>query len=229
MAIREALLALLERGPANAYQLKKDFDRTIGLTWPLNMGQVSTTLQRLGRDGLVEEQPVGDRPADKSTAGEGGATADIPAARSRLRAQSPAPIWRLTPSGRRELERWWRSPVTPEQRGRDELVMKLAVAVEVPGLDVSALIQHQRHALQQLLHDVTRLRRNTPADEVSTRLVLDHHLFITEAELRWLDTVDAAQLRASIRRAQTTTDAAPGTANDVNDKDNASSREGIPA
>ena len=50
MAIREALLALLERGPASAYQLKKDFDRTIGLTWPLNMGQVSTTLQRLNRD-----------------------------------------------------------------------------------------------------------------------------------------------------------------------------------
>ena len=180
MAIREALLALLERGPASAYQLKKDFDRTIGLTWPLNMGQVSTTLQRLNRDGLIEETaPTTSGSNDVGTA-------------------AAAPLWRLTNSGAQELDRWWRSPITPEQRGRDELVMKLAVAVEIPGLDVSELIQHQRHALQQLLHDITRLRRQTPPTELATRLVLDHHIFITEAELRWLDTVDGTQLRAQL-------------------------------
>lgn len=180
MAIREALLALLERGPANAYQLKKDFDRTIGLTWPLNMGQVSTTLQRLNRDGLIEETaPTTSGSNDVGTA-------------------AAAPLWRLTNSGAQELDRWWRSPITPEQRGRDELVMKLAVAVEIPGLDVSELIQHQRHALQQLLHDITRLRRQTSPTELATRLVLDHHIFITEAELRWLDTVDETQLRAQL-------------------------------
>ena len=114
MAIREALLALLERGPASAYQLKKDFDRTIGLTWPLNMGQVSTTLQRLNRDGLIEETaPTTSGSNDVGTA-------------------AAAPLWRLTNSGAQELDRWWRSPITPEQRGRDELVMKLAVAVEIP-------------------------------------------------------------------------------------------------
>ena len=58
--------------------------------------------------------------------------------------------------------------------------------------------QHQRHALQQLLHDITRLRRQTPPTELATRLVLDHHIFITEAELRWLDTVDETQLRAQL-------------------------------
>ncbi|KFI51188.1 Transcriptional regulator, padR type [Bifidobacterium breve] len=95
MAIREALLALLERGPASAYQLKKDFDRTIGLTWPLNMGQVSTTLQRLNRDGLIEETaPTTSGSNDVGTA-------------------AAAPLWRLTNSGAQELDRWWRSPHYP--------------------------------------------------------------------------------------------------------------------
>lgn len=44
MAIREALMALLEQGPASAYQLKRRFERTTSSIWPLNMGQVSTTL-----------------------------------------------------------------------------------------------------------------------------------------------------------------------------------------
>lgn len=193
MAIREALLALLERGPASAYQLKKDFDHTIGLTWPLNMGQVSTTLQRLNRDGLIEETTTAT-----NDSGDVSAVA------------ASTPLWRLTDSGAQELDRWWRSPVTPEQRGRDELVMKLAVAVEIPGLDVSELIQHQRHALQQLLHDITRLRRQTLSTELATRLVLDHHIFITEAELRWLDTVDETQLRAQLAQHPVST---PLTAN----------------
>ena len=42
MAIKEALLALLQREPASAYQLKKDFDATTSQTWPLNIGHVYT-------------------------------------------------------------------------------------------------------------------------------------------------------------------------------------------
>ena len=57
MAIREALLALLEQSPSTAYQLKQGFERTTSRIWPLNMGQISTTLQRLHRDGLIEEEP----------------------------------------------------------------------------------------------------------------------------------------------------------------------------
>ena len=51
MAIREALLALLEQSPSTAYQLKQGFERATSRIWPLNMGQISTTLQRLHRMG----------------------------------------------------------------------------------------------------------------------------------------------------------------------------------
>lgn len=251
MAIREALLALLERGPASAYQLKRDFERTTSDTWPLNMGQVSTTLRRLERDGLIEQSgkdgwtdddggmgaasvsayaeasaPAGTTSAtDMSTTDapatgtpmDGGATVsptthDVPttglpttdgtavslAAQTRTQtahaSASSAPIlWTLTEDGHAEVARWWSQPVLPEQRGRDELVMKLAFAVVTPGVDVTALVQRQRIAMQRLLHDVTRARRATPHEDLAARLVLDHRIFTTEAELRWLDALDGAR------------------------------------
>ena len=58
MSIRQGLLALLEQGPMYGYQLRAEFEARTGATWPLNVGQVYTTLGRLERDGLVE--PAGD-------------------------------------------------------------------------------------------------------------------------------------------------------------------------
>ena len=154
MAIREALLALLEQSPSTAYQLKQGFERATSRIWPLNMGQISTTLQRLHRDGLIEEEP---------------------------KRHDEAVVWKLTDDGRREAEQWWLTPVTLEQRGRDELVMKLAFAAVTPGVDLNQLIERQRICLQRLLHDVTRAKRLTDADNIAARLVLDHHIFATEA------------------------------------------------
>ena len=54
MTVRNALLALLEQGPMYGYQLRAEFERRTGATWPLNVGQVYTTLSRLERDGFVE-------------------------------------------------------------------------------------------------------------------------------------------------------------------------------
>ena len=54
MAVREGLLALLIEGPRHGYQLKSEFEAATGGVWPLNVGQVYTTLDRLERDGLVD-------------------------------------------------------------------------------------------------------------------------------------------------------------------------------
>lgn len=169
MSVKHALMALLSRGPSTTYQLKKDFDHTTGQTWPLNIGQVSTTLQRLARDELVYRDDADDAGIEP---------------------------WQLSAAGYRELEGWWSRPVDREQRGRDELIMKLALAVETPGVDVTALVQRQRSAMQQLLHDVTRARRTISQEELAARLVLDSHIFTTEAELRWLDAVEGEVAKA---------------------------------
>jgi DNA-binding PadR family transcriptional regulator len=49
-----ALLALLSEGPKYGLRLQSEFESRTGRVWPLNVGQVYTTLQRLERDGLVE-------------------------------------------------------------------------------------------------------------------------------------------------------------------------------
>ncbi|MFV0430380.1 MAG: PadR family transcriptional regulator [Arachnia sp.] len=164
MSVKHALLALLEPGPATAYQLKKAFDSATGDTWPLNLGQVSTTLQRLERDGFIGLSPTA--------------------------APGAADTWQLTESGTAAVVAWWRSPVAREPQGRDELVIKLALAVTSPGVDVRALVQLQRTSLQATLHDVTRALRSVARDDLPAHLVLQHHIFAIEAEIRWLDAVE---------------------------------------
>ena len=60
MSVRHALLALLSEGPKYGLQLRQEFEARTGEVWPLNVGQVYTTLQRLERDGLVESDDTGD-------------------------------------------------------------------------------------------------------------------------------------------------------------------------
>ena len=131
MSVKQALLALLEQGPMYGYQLRSEFEQRTGATWPLNVGQVYTTLSRLERDGLVEGTGVDDQ---------------------------GHVMYRVTESGRDEVAAWFTSPVARTQPPRDELAIKLALAVTVPGVDVGALIQQQRSATMGALQDYTRLK-----------------------------------------------------------------------
>ena len=54
MSVRHAVLALLSEGPKYGLRLQQEFEERTGEVWPLNVGQVYITLQRLERDGLVE-------------------------------------------------------------------------------------------------------------------------------------------------------------------------------
>ena len=58
MSIRHSLLALLSEGPKYGFQLRQEFESSTGEVWPLNVGQVYTTLHRLERDGLAQSDDV---------------------------------------------------------------------------------------------------------------------------------------------------------------------------
>jgi DNA-binding PadR family transcriptional regulator len=159
--VRNGLLALLERGPMYGWKLRAEFEASTGATWPLNIGQVYTTLARLERDGLVE--PV-------ESDAEGRVT------------------YRITDAGRDEIQAWFATPVGGEARPRDELAIKLAMALSTPGVDAHRVIQTQRTATLRALQDLTRLKAG--ADEVADAawlLVLESMIFKAEAEVRWLD------------------------------------------
>lgn len=185
MSVKHAMLALLAAAPSSTYQLRKRFDASTGQGLPLNIGQVSSTLQRLERDGMVTRDGT-LAASDTQATGDGAGAGQL---------------WRLRQAGRDELASWWASPVLAEQRGRDELVMKLALAIVTPGVDVTALLQSQRTSTQRTMHDLTRVRRDVARDDIVGRLVVDHHIFTAEAELRWLDDAEAALQRAALQGA----------------------------
>ena len=171
MSVKHGLLALLEHGPRYGYQLRTAFEESTGGTWPLNIGQVYTTLSRLERDELVRPLPQSD----------GG--------------QRP---YEITDAGRAELAEWFATPVSRTDRPRDELAIKLALALTTPGVDVRAVVQTQRTATMRTLQEYTRLKaRGGQPEDLSWQLVLDGMLFQAEAEIRWLDHCEASLVRYS--------------------------------
>jgi DNA-binding PadR family transcriptional regulator len=163
MSVKLGLLALLDEKPMYGYQLHTAFKERTGDTWPLNIGQIYTTLARLERDGLVE--PAGDD-------GDG------------------HQFYALTDDGRAEIDRWFTTPVARADRPRDELAIKLAVALTVSDVDVREVIQTQRTATLRDLQEMTRQKRTLGDDDLASALALDSLIFQAEAEARWLDSCE---------------------------------------
>jgi DNA-binding PadR family transcriptional regulator len=180
MSVRHALLALLCEGPKYGLQLRQEFEAGTGEVWPLNVGQVYTTLQRLERDGLVESEGAGS--------------------------EGPQKGYRLTPAGRDEIDAWLRTPMDTWDPPRDELVIKVLVALRVPGVDVHAVIQaHRRHVIEAMQR-YTQMKGGATDDDVALAVVVDAQLFRLEAVVRWLD---AADTRLAGRGAAALAPAAP--------------------
>lgn len=173
MSIRHALLALLSEGPKYGLQLRQEFEERTGDVWPLNVGQVYTTLQRLERDGLVSS--------------DGSDTADTAGTQK---------AFRITADGLDELRSWLRRPPDLSAPPRDELVIKVLVAIRVPGIDVHEVIQAHRRHVVEVMQQWTRVKRDAAENEVNLGLVVDAELFRLDSVARWLD---AAQSR--LRRA----------------------------
>ena len=170
MSVRHALLALLTEGPKYGLQLRQEFEARTGEVWPLNVGQVYTTLQRLERDGLVESD--GDD-------------------------EGPQKGFRITGRGEAELTAWLRTPPDLSSPPRDELVIKILIARQVPHVEVHEVIQRHRRYLVQLMQEWTRLKEYAADRDVGFGLVVDAELFRLDAAVRWLDAADGRIRRAA--------------------------------
>ena len=170
MSVRHALLALLSQGPKYGLQLRDEFEERTGEVWPLNVGQVYTTLQRLERDGLVESDDDAEGGAQKS--------------------------FRITNDGADELSRWLHTPPDLSSPPRDELVIKVLVAIHVSGVDVHDVIQTHRRHVVELMQEWTRVKRDARPPDVHLALVVDAELFRLDSVARWLDAAES-RLRRS--------------------------------
>ncbi len=166
--VQHALLALLSQQPRHGYELHDLFEAAVAGHWALNPGQIYSSLDRLARDGLVVEESV-----------EKGGGPD-------------KRVWALTAPGRAVLTGWLRSAVPRDYRLRDEFYLKLMLTIVTRVDRPHLVLQVQRRELFQELHDLTA-RRNAanPRLELASILLLDSAIMHTEAELRWLDMVEA--------------------------------------
>lgn len=168
MSIKHSLLVMLQQRQCYGFELREEFERSTGSTWPLNIGQVYTTLDRLERDGLV---------LDRGTDEQGHR------------------YYAITDAGRAEVAGWFATPVAPSTPPRNELAIKLALALGTPDVDVVAVVQTQRMATIQTMQGYVRARREADrannAEDLSWRLVLESLIYAAEAELKWLDHCEA--------------------------------------
>jgi DNA-binding PadR family transcriptional regulator len=183
MSVRHALLALLSEGPKYGLQLREEFEARTGEVWPLNVGQVYTTLQRLERDGFVES---GDAAQD-----------------------GPQKAYRITAEGAGELASWLRTPPDLAAPPRDELVMKVLVAMRVPGTAVPDVIQVHRRYLVELMQQWTRIKEAEAESDLSLALVVDAELFRLDSVIRWLDAADGRIKRAAAQPPSTASAPSP--------------------
>ena len=160
MSIKHALLALLVEGEQYGYELRSGFEERTGGAWPLNIGQVYTTLDRLERDGLVTRRDADD---DRQV------------------------HYALTETGHEAASQWWVTPTVQASPGREDVALKVALAATSPGVDVTAVIQAQRKAAMESLQDLTRAKRASSGADEAWELVADAMIFRAEAEVRWLD------------------------------------------
>ena len=182
MAVREGLLALLREGPRYGYQLKTEFEAATGGVWTINVGQVYTTLERLGRDGLVT---LDERDDQK--------------------------LYSITLAGVDELGAWWEAVPTEDPPPRDELMLKMLMAIELGPDHVLDVITKHRTALTSLLQRrraatgaasaASNGNGNGAGEGLAAALVADALIVRAEADLRWLDLCEARLLAAGKRPA----------------------------
>jgi DNA-binding PadR family transcriptional regulator len=164
MGLKEGLLCLLVKGDAHGYQLKTDIESTTGDIWQVNIGQVYTTLQRLERDGLVASI---DSNGDNRV------------------------VYTITDAGREDARDWMATPVDLAASGRDEISMKVLMAIVSGVEEPRRVIEKQRGATMTLLQDYTSLKGDDSNDDLAWLLHLDRLILSAEAELRWLERVEA--------------------------------------
>ena len=164
--LKFVLMGLLNAEPRYGYELKAVFEAFLGGTWPLNIGQVYTTLGRLEDEGLVVSELV---------------------------TQESAPdrkVYGLTPSGRKALAEWSAEPERGPVRLRDEFFMKVAVLSLSDGPAAAQLVASQRSAHLETLAQLTQRQRD-PDLHPATELLLEGAVLRVEADLKWLDEAES--------------------------------------
>ncbi len=192
------MLALLDRGPAHGYELKRAHDDLFGdVAPPVNVGQIYVTLTRLERDGAVTHRVA---------EGSGG---------------PDRKVYELTDTGRKSLRGWLEEPSNLPV-GKSDVVQRLVAGLiydahtardgQPPnagaGSAARTIAAHRSRCLRALraLAEAAPGQDSPAEDDLITQrggaaahfsvagigdLLREASVLHLEAELRWLDAVEA--------------------------------------
>jgi DNA-binding PadR family transcriptional regulator len=160
MSVKHAILGLLLEKPRHGYEIKIGFEQMLLRQWPLNTGQVYTTLERLVRDGLVK--PLDDEAGERKP-------------------------YIITEQGKQELKKWLLEPVKKSVL-KDEMVFKLLCARAIRFPHIPEMITNQKKAVMETLMKMTKLKNQLhPSEDREMLILLEGGLLHLEADLKWLE------------------------------------------
>ena len=160
---QEAVLAMLAKEPAHAYQLRARLDDAFGpLGEGLNAGHVYVTLSRLERAGFVAVEEPGGAPD-----------------------RSDRKLYSLTPAGQERVSQWL-SELSWPKPDLAEFHLKLIAAAAAGLADPVSIIGAQRRELLRRLRDAQHAAMSESADSDAS-LLLEGIVLRLQADLRWLE------------------------------------------
>jgi DNA-binding PadR family transcriptional regulator len=168
--VRNSLLALLSEGPKYGLQLCEEFEAVTGYVWPLNSGQVYTTLDRLQRARLIGRENSETRGRQRQ--------------------------FRITAQGTNELKRWISTLGNLALPTRDESVLKVLIALRGSRDEGLEAIRVHRRYLVEAQQQWTRLHGETGIG-LHLGLVIDAVLAQLQGRVRRLDAAEGHLKRSA--------------------------------
>ena len=174
MSVKHAILALLYRKPMHGYEIGRLLAGSLNIDWDIKPAQIAATLARLAEAGPAHPAPLvsceiapGDDAPDRK-------------------------VYRLTDAGLDELHGWYQRADVRDYRLGDTFYIKLLFSLIGGPVAPEHVITAQRRVLYQELHSVTDMRRTTdPRTNLPLVLLLDSATMHLEADIRWMDMVEA--------------------------------------
>ena len=163
MALREAILGLLDDGPMTGYEIKQFFRNVIKHFWSVSDGQLYPTLKKMHAEGLISLKVVQqDTTANKH-------------------------VYSVTGKGRRQFETWLREPVSKFEELKEPFVIKVFFFSKLSREEVLWHLRSQLDLHHRVLEEFKGIR-DSYEDRVTAyqRLIGDVGVLYVEVRILWL-------------------------------------------
>lgn len=160
MALKHAILALLEKEERTGYEIKDSFDGPLEHMWSASFGGIYPALHRMKLDGLLTEEFIVQhgKPNKK--------------------------VYRITDKGTAELTLWFHKPPLPETI-KDEFLLKMYLMPDSDPFLVETLLTERKQRSEKKVEHFKKASTE-PAHKKRSRFFIDYSLHRYISELQWI-------------------------------------------